>query len=297
LGNDIDLIAFNKLGEVLTFEVTNKTQTLQRVKNASIVVTNKVIIDKYIMDNSNIKLICVAATGMNNIDLEYAKQKGISVKNVAGYSTSSVAQLTFSFALHFIQRINYYDNYVKSGGWENSDIFTHLDQPFYELDGKKWGIIALGNIGTKVAQIASSFGCNICYYSTSGKNNSNKYTQVSLEILLNTCDIISIHAPLNDKTLNLINKTNLSLLKKKAILLNLGRGGIVNEYDISDELDNREIYFATDVVTKEPIEKTSPFFKIKNQNRVLFTPHIAWASLEARQRLVLSIYQNIEEFI
>ncbi|MCK5110765.1 MAG: D-2-hydroxyacid dehydrogenase [Arcobacteraceae bacterium] len=297
LGDDINLDIFNKFGDVVSFPSTKKTQTLQRVQDAQIIITNKVIIDKEIMDNSDIKLICVAATGMNNIDLEYAKQKGIVVKNVAGYSTSSVAQLTFSFALQFIQQINFYDNFVKSGGWENSDIFTNIDKPFYELDGKRWGIIALGNIGKKVASIASSFGCNVCYYSTSGKNNDSQYSQVSLEELLKTCDIISIHAPLNDTTLNLINKTNLQLLKEKAILLNLGRGGIVNEQDITDELNKREIYFATDVVTCEPIEKTSPLLKIENKNRVLFTPHIAWASIEARGRLIDGIFKNIEEFI
>ena len=297
LGDDISLKSFDTFGEVVTFESTKPTQTCQRVKDAQVIVTNKVIIDKNIMDNSDIKLICVAATGMNNIDLEYAKQKGIEVKNVAGYSTSSVAQLTFSFALQFIQKINFYDNFVKSSGWENSDIFTNIDEPFYELDDKKWGVIALGNIGQKVAQIASSFGCEVCYYSTSGKNNDDTYTQLSLEKLLSTCDVISIHAPLNDTTLNLINKDNLALLKDKAILLNLGRGGIVNEQDISNELDCREIYFATDVVTKEPIEKNSPLLKIEHKERILFTPHIAWASIEARQRLIEGIYKNIKAFI
>ena len=297
LGDDISLESFDTFGEVVTFESTKPTQTLERVKGTQVVVTNKVVIDKKIMDNSDIKLICVAATGMNNIDLEYAKQKGIEVRNVAGYSTSSVAQLTFSFALQFIQKINFYDNYVKSAGWENSDIFTNVENPFYELDGKKWGIIALGSIGQKVAQIASSFGCEVCYYSTSGQNNDSTYTQLSLEELLTTCDVVSIHAPLNDTTLNLINKDNLSLLKDKAILLNLGRGGIVNEQDISNELDCREIYFATDVVTKEPIEKSSPLLKVEHKERILFTPHIAWASIEARQRLIEGIYNNIEAFI
>lgn len=297
LGDDITLEQFNKFGKVVTFESTLNSQTLQRVQNTQIVITNKVVIDKNIMDNSDIKLICVAATGMNNIDLEYAKQKGIEVKNVAGYSTSSVAQLTFSFALHFIQKINYYDNFVKSGGWESSDIFTNIDKPFYELDGKRWGIIALGSIGKQVAKIASSFGCEVCYYSTSGQNNDSLYSRLGLEELIKSCDIISIHAPLNDETLNLVNKDNLGLLKEKAILLNLGRGGIVNEQDISDAVDKREIYFATDVVTCEPIEKLSPLLQIQNKNRVLFTPHIAWASKEARQRLIQGIIKNIEEFI
>ncbi len=297
LGDDISIDMFSTLGTVTTYPSTKPSQTLERIKNTQIVVTNKVIIDKALMDNSDIKLICVAATGMNNIDLEYAKEKKIVVKNVAGYSTSSVAQLTFAFVFQFIQNINYYDNFVKSSGWENSDIFTNNDKPFYELDNKKWGIIGLGSIGKRVATIASSFGCNVNYYSTSGINYNTNYNQISLEKMLQTCDIISIHAPLNDKTLNLINKINLSLLKNNAILLNLGRGGIVNEQDISSELDKREIYFATDVVTKEPIESKSPLLKIQQKQRVLFTPHIAWASIEARQRLVTGIYKNIKEFI
>ncbi len=297
LGDDIELSMFDKLGKVVTFKSTKPDETLERVQNNQIIVTNKVVIDKYIMDNSDIKLICVAATGMNNIDLDYAKQKGIVVKNVAGYSTSSVAQLTFSFALQFIQKINYYDNFVKSKGWENSDIFTNIDKPFYELDGKRWGIIALGNIGKKVANIATSFNCDVCYYSTSGKNSDDNYSQVDLEELLKTCDVISIHAPLNKSTLNLINKNNLNLLKDKAILLNLGRGGIVNEQDIADEVNKRELYFATDVVTKEPIEKESPLLTINNKEQILFTPHIAWASIEARQRLLEGISKNIRDFL
>jgi len=297
LGDDISLDNFNVFGEVSTYESTKYDQTIHRVKDADIVITNKVVIDKEIIDNSNIKLICVAATGMNNIDLDYASKKGIVVKNVAGYSTASVAQLTLSFALQFINQISYYDEYVKSGAWEKSDIFTHLDRPFYDLDNKTWGIIGLGSIGEQVAKVASALGCNIQYYSTSGKNNNTEYSQVDLATLLSSSDIISIHSPLNDQTLNLINKQNLALIKDKAILLNLGRGGIVNELDISEEIDKREIYFATDVVSKEPIEKDSPLLKVQNKNRILFTPHIAWASKEARIRLIDGIINNIKEFI
>ncbi|MEA3498598.1 MAG: D-2-hydroxyacid dehydrogenase [Campylobacterota bacterium] len=298
LGDDITLEQFEQFGEIVTFESTNRSETLQRVKDADIVVTNKVVIDKDIIDCSDIKLICVAATGMNNIDLEYAKQKNIVVKNVAGYSTSSVAQLTFSFALEFVQQIGYYDNYVKSGGWENSKIFTNLDKPFYELDGKVWGIIGLGNIGKNVAKIAESFGCKVQYYSTSGANNNTNYSKKLLEELLNSSDIISIHSPLNDATSNLINKTNISNIKDGSIILNLGRGGIVNEQDITDAInDNQNIYYGTDVVTKEPIEQSSPLLTINNKDKVLFTPHIAWASKEARVRLLNGIELNIKEFM
>jgi len=296
LGDDVSLEAFDKVGEVITYEVTKPTDTLNRVQDIDVVITNKVVIDKDIMDNSNIKLICVAATGMNNVDLEYAKQKGIIVKNVAGYSTSSVAQLTISIALQFVQKIAFYDNYVKSGGWENSEIFTNIDQPFFELDGKNWGIIGLGNIGKGVAKVADALGCKVNYFSTSGANNDDTYTKVSLEELLKTSDVISIHSPLNDATSNLINSSNLDIVKDGSIILNLGRGGIVNEQDISDAINSgQNVYYGTDVVTKEPIEKSSPLLTIKDKSKVVFTPHIAWASKEARVRLLEGVFKNIQE--
>jgi glycerate dehydrogenase len=297
LGDDISLDKFEQFGTLVSYDSTTPSQTLSRVKDAQIIITNKVLINKDIIDNSNIKLICVAATGMNNIDLEYAKQKGIEVRNVAGYSTSSVAQLTIAYVLQFVNQISYYDQYVKSAQWEKSDIFTHLDKPFYDLKDKIWGIIGLGNIGQEVAKIARAMGINIQYYSTSGNNNNTQYNQVDLDTLLSTSNIISIHSPLNDQTNNLINKNNLSKIQDSSILLNLGRGGIVNEEDISNELDSRELYFATDVVSKEPIESTSPLLKVKNKHQMLFTPHIAWASKEARERLVDGIFNNIKEFI
>jgi len=297
LGDDISLDQFDKYGDIEVFNITKPEQTLDRVKDAIVVVTNKVVIDKNIMDNSNIKLICVAATGMNNIDLEYAKQKGILVKNVSGYSTSSVVQLTLSFVLQFVQKVEYYDKFGKNE-WKNSEIFTNIDKPFFELDGKKWGIIGLGDIGKKVASVATAFGCEVSYYSTSGKNNNNQYKQLDLDMLLNSCDIISIHAPLNDQTNDLINVQNIKNIKKGAIVLNLGRGGIVNEKDISDTINNgADLYYGTDVVTKEPIESNSPLLSIKNKDRILITPHIAWASKEARLRLLDGIEQNIKNFI
>ena len=227
LGSDVNLDQFNDLGEVVFYDFTKPSDVLERVKDADIIITNKAIVDKNTMENSQIKLICITATGMNNIDLDYAKEKGIPVKNVAGYSTSSVAQLAISYILQFVQKINFYDNYVKSGTWENSDIFTNNDKPFYELNGKTVGIIGLGNIGKEVAKIASAFGCNVIYYSTSGKNNDDTYKSVSLEVLLQESDIISIHCALNEQTNNLLNKNNLSNLKDGSILLNLGRANLL----------------------------------------------------------------------
>jgi glycerate dehydrogenase len=297
LGDDINLEQFEKLGDVVSYNTTSSEETLNRVQDADIVVTNKVIIDKQIIDNSDIKLICIAATGMNNIDLDYAKEKSITVKNVVGYSTSSVVQLTLSFVLEFVQKIKLYDEYGKYS-WKFSEIFTNLNYPFYEIDNKNWGIIGLGNIGSGVAKVAEAFGCTVQYYSTSGQNHNTQYKSVSLEELLETSDIITIHAALNDQTLNLLNSNNIKNIKDGAILLNLGRGGIINEADISESIDNgQDIYYGTDVITKEPIESKNPLLAIKNKDRIMITPHIAWASKEARVRLLNGIEKNIEEFL
>jgi len=298
LGEDMDLSIFEKFGEVDFYDATKKEQTLERVKDVDIVVTNKVVIDKDIMDHSNLKLICVAATGMNNIDLEYAKQKGIVVKNVAGYSTDSVVQLTFAMALYLINNLRYYDDYTKSEkGWVKSDIFTHFTPTFFDLKGKKWGIIGLGEIGKGVAKVAKVFGCDVSYYSTSGKNISNEYKRLELDELLKNSDIISIHAPLNNNTKDLINSTNLPLLKDNVILLNLGRGGIINEKDLSEFMNHSSIKVALDVLEKEPISEDSPFWDVKKKQNLLITPHLAWASVESRKRLVKGIYQNIKDFL
>jgi len=296
LGDDISLNLFNEFGDVKIYQTTTKEQTVQNIGNANIVITNKVVIDKHVLDNTNIKLICVAATGMNNVDLEYAKNKNIIVKNVVGYSSASVTQLTFSIALAFIQKVSFYDNYGKNS-WCDSDIFTNISKPFYELEGKTWGIIGFGNIGKRVSVIAEAFGCNIQYYSTSSMNKNTNYNSVDLNTLLSTSNIISVHSPLNKQTDNLINKTNIHMIKDNTILLNLGRGGIVNEYDIATELDKREVYYGTDVVSKEPIEKKSPLLNIVNKDQLIITPHIAWASIESRNKLLSLIKVNINEFI
>jgi glycerate dehydrogenase len=297
LGKDISLERFKEIGELIVYETTTPIETLNRVKDADIVVTNKVVIDKDIMKNSNIKLICVAATGTNNIDIQEAKNRAIEVKNVAGYSTSSVAQVTFTLVLDLIHKIDYYKNIVSTGQWSKSPIFTNLDKPFFELENKNWGIIGLGSIGTKVANIAKSFGCNVNYYSTSGSNHNDNFKQVSLDELLEKSDIISIHAPLNDNTLNLLNSTNLNQIKDGAILVNTGRGGIINEKDLATIIDSKELYCGLDVLSEEPIREDNPLLKIRNKNRIIIVPHIGWASIEARNRLLDGVYKNILEYI
>lgn len=297
LGCDINIDEFKSFGEVEVYGTTKYDQTAQRLQDADVVITNKVVIDSNIIDNTNLKLICVAATGMNNIDLEYAKSKNIVVKNVKGYSTPSVVQLTFSLALYFVQKLEYYSNYTKSGKWCESEIFANLDVPFYELQGKKWGIIGLGEIGQKVASIAKAFDCEVNYDSTSGTNYNTNYNMLDLEELLKTSDIISIHSPLNDTTKNLLNYTNMNLLKNGAIVVNMGRGGIINEVDMAKLIDEKEIYFGLDVLEREPMIQNHPLLNIRNKNQLLITPHIGWASIESRKRLVDAIFNNIKEFV
>ena len=297
LGFDIDMSVFEALGEVKSYDITKPNETIQRLQDADIVITNKVVISKEVMDNSNLKLICISATGTNNVDLEYAKQKNIQVKNVAGYSSSSVVQLAFSMIFHIVQKLDYYKKYVDEGNWQKSQIFTHIDKAFFELDGKKVGIIGLGDIGRNFAKKASAFDCEVMYYSTSGKNSNSEYKQVSLDELLSTCDIISIHCPLNENTKDLLNYENMKNMKNGAILLNLGRGGIINEADLAKIIDEKEIYCGIDVVDIEPILEDNPLLKVKNKQRLLLTPHIGWASIEARTRLVKMVAENIKEFI
>lgn len=298
LGNDVDLDAvFGKFGEFVSHNMTEANQTVQRLQNADIVLTNKVLITKDVIAQTNLKLICVTATGVNNIDLEAAKEANIPVKNVAGYSTNSVAQQTFANILALRNSTSYYENYGKnSDGWAKSPIFVNLDRPIFELSGKRFCVIGLGTIGLEIAKIAQAFGCDVCYYSTSGNNSNSEFKRVSFKEALQ-CDIISIHAPLNENTKNLFDANALNQLKDGTMLVNSGRGGIIDEEKIAQIIDEREIYFATDVLEKEPIRADHPLLKVKNKDRLMITPHIAWASVEARKKLIELSAKNIEDFI
>lgn len=292
---ETDLSGLSDLGEAVTYQTTSVGETLERVKDADVVVTNKVVIDAAVMDASgNLKLICVAATGMNNVDLEYAAQKNITVKNVAGYSTDSVIQHTFSMLFYMMGHSRYYDEYVKSGEWQKSPIFTNVAQPFAEVKGKKWGIIGLGEIGRGVASIAKAFGAEVVYYSTSGKNSNSDFEQVGFTKLLESCDIITIHAPLNAQTKDLIGHSELLMLKAGAVLLNLGRGGIVTESALAEVIDVKEIFVGLDVLEKEPMTTPHPLMNVEHKERLYITPHIAWTSVEARDKLIASVVENIK---
>jgi len=292
---DTDLSCFDALGSVEAYQKTTPDETLKRIAEAEVIVTNKVVITKEHMQKSkNIKLICVAATGMNNIDLEAAKELGIAVKNVAGYSTDSVIQHTFSMLFYLIGHSRYYDDVVKSGEYSKSGIFTDISHPFFEIKGKKWGIIGLGEIGRGVANIAKCFGLDVCYYSTSGVNRTEDFQRMNLNELLKTCDIISIHAPLNDKTKNLLDYNELITCKEGAVVLNIGRGGIINEEAVAKIVDEKNIVFGLDVFEKEPLPQESSLLHIKNKERLYMTPHIAWTSIEARDKLIANVYENIK---
>lgn len=245
----------------------------------------------------NLELICETATGFNNIDIVYAKNNNIAVTNVAGYSTNTVAQHTFATVLSLYDKLSYYDNYVKSGDYAKSGLFTNVSKPFYELEGKTWGIIGFGAIGKRVAKIAEVFGVNVIYYSTSGKNSNSEYKRVDFKELLDQSDIISIHAPLNKDTQGLINYDALKNMKKSSILVNMGRGPIVVEADLAKALDEELIAGAAlDVFEVEPIKEDNPLISIRNKENLVVTPHIAWASVEARVRLFEEVINNIKAF-
>ncbi len=299
VGEISNLNLLEQFGDVSYYETTTPQQTLMRVKDADVIITNKVVIDRNTIEQSPyLKLICIAATGTNNVDKDAAKERGIAVKNVADYSTNSVAQGTFALLLHLLNQVSYFDKYVKEGSYSKSPIFTWLGKSFFELNGKRFGIIGLGNIGRKVARIAEAFGAEVVYYSASGQNNNQPYLRLELEEFLKTSDIVSIHAPLNEYTTNLVNYERLSLMKRSAILINAGRGGIVNERDLAKALDEDVIAAAgVDVFTKEPIHAENPLLKIKNKEKIVLTPHVTWASIESRTLLMEKVGHNIKDFL
>ena len=288
----------HKLGTVDVYEHTQADEVVSRAEGKEVIITNKVVVTKEIMEAlPDLKLICVAATGINNVDLEYAKEKGITVKNVVSYSTESVAQSTFAMLLHLLNRLSYYEVYVKSGAYAKGDIFTHHGPAFWELNGKRLGVIGLGNIGRRVARIADGFGMEVVFYSTTGRNNNINYKRFDLDTLLGTSDVVSIHASLTETTRDLINYEKIKLMRPCAIMLNTGRGGIINEADLSRALNENIIAGAClDVLSAEPIKSTNPLLKVIDKEKILITPHMAWASMESRARLIEGVARNIEQY-
>ena len=299
IGDDVSYEKFDDLGEVVIYDYSAPEQIPERIRDADIIVLNKMPVnEKTVGGAKKLKLVCVTATGTNNLDKEYLKKAGIEWRNVAGYSTEAVTQHTFAILFYLMEHLCYYDRYVKEEKYVNDEMFTHFEKHFTELSGKTWGIIGLGTIGKRVAEIASCFGAKVKYYSTSGKNHDSSYEEVSFDELLEDSDIISIHAPLDENTEGLIDKTALKKMKKSAILINVGRGPIVVEEDLANALEKGEIAAAgLDVLSEEPMRENNPLRKIKDSDKLFITPHIAWAAKETRQRLMDIIAGQISEFI
>ncbi|MGW8316167.1 MAG: D-2-hydroxyacid dehydrogenase [Bacteroidales bacterium] len=298
VGKVDNLKLLNKLGTLKTYEETAPETVVERCQGKEIVIVNKVEMTEEVMKQlPDLRLICVAATGVNNVDLNYARTNGIEVRNVAGYSTDSVAQLTFTMLLYLVNKPYYYDNYVKSGAYSRSGSFTHHRETYWELKGKRLGIIGLGTIGRQVARIAESFGMEVVFYSTTGRNNHISYKRFELDDLLKSSDVVTIHAPLNSQTRDLITYEKMKLMRPCAILLNLGRGGIINEKDLARALNDNLIGAAgIDVMEQEPINQDNPLLKLFDKDKILITPHMAWASKESRELLVEKLARNIEVF-
>lgn len=294
----VDYIKLNEFGQVVYYDLTSKEQVADRIKDANIVLTNKVVLNsENLKDASNLELICEMATGYNNIDIKYAKEKNIAVTNVTGYSTTTVAQHTFAMLLHLYDNISHFDNYIKSGEYSKSTMFTNLEPPYKDLCGKVWGIVGLGNIGKRVAKIAQAFGARVIYYSTSGKNSDSDYARVEFDSLLKQSDIISIHAPLNEKTEGLFNYETFTKMKKHSVLVNVARGPIVVDEDLARAIDEGIIGGAAlDVFKVEPMPAENPLLNVRNKEKLVMTPHIAWASEEARNRLFMDLLENISAY-
>lgn len=294
---DVSFEPFERLGEFVSYQTSTAEQARERVKDADVLMINKVLVNKELIDAAqSLKLICVAATGVNNIDIDYAASKGIPVRNVAGYSTDSVAQTTFMHILSLAGGAPYFDDSVKSGSYSRSGMFTDPNWNWWELTGKTIGIIGLGNIGKKVAKIAETFGMNVCYYSTSGTAHCQDYPCLSLEDLLRQSDIVSVHAPLNERTEGLLGVKEFAMMKPTAYVINMGRGAIIVEEDLAEAVDNGTIAGAgIDVFIQEPIPESHPYLKMKHPERMRLTPHVAWASVEARTRLVAMMADNVRK--
>lgn len=292
---DVSFYPISALGELECFQTSDREEALQRVKDAEVLIINKIKVDKELVDAApKLRLICEAATGVNNIDLEYAASKGIPVRNAVGYSTDSVVQMTFMMILSLVGRCRYFDDFVKSGEYSRSGLFTDVSKMFFELRGKRLGIIGLGNIGGNVAKVGEAFGMNVSYFSTSGTSHSKDYPSVDLDTLMSSSDIISIHAPYNERTAGLVGAEQLRKMKSTAYIVNMGRGGIIDEAALAEAIDGGWIAGAgVDVFTAEPLPADNPLLNVRNRDRLILTPHIGWASIEARERLVAMIADNI----
>ena len=287
------------LGQFVCYQSSTAAEARERVKDADVVILNKVVVNQEFLDAApKVKLIQEAGTGINNIDVELCKQRGVAVRNVAAYSTDSVAQIAWMHILNLTGRAFHYDDIVKNGTYSTFKVHTDAAHPFTELSGKTLGIVGMGAIGQKVARIGTAFDMRVIYYSTSGTGHCKDYPSVSLEELLKQSDVISIHAPYNERTAGLIGYEQLRQMKRSAVLVNTGRGGIATEEALARALDEGLIAAAAlDVYVKEPLPADSPLLHLQHPERIRFSPHVAWASVEARARLASGMAGNIRAFI
>lgn len=299
VGVDVSIDELGTLGEMMVYPNTTAVDVKEKVKDAEIIVANKAPLNEdTLKDALNVKLICEFATGYDNVDINYCKSRGIKVANIVNYSTDAVAQHTFALCFYVLEKLHHYDDYVKSGAYAAQDRFSNFDLPFTELSGKTWGIVGMGNIGRKVAKIAQAFGCKVIFYSASGNSTCTEYERVDFDTLLKESDFLSLHCPLSDKTRNLINLEALKKMKKSAVLVNVARGPVVNDEDLYTALTEEYIAGAgLDVTGTEPMKDSNPLSKIKDSNKLIITPHLAWASTEARKRCVSETYKNIVAFL
>lgn len=295
LGDDIDLSPLSDIGEAVVFEKTSPDEVRKRVLNSDVVILNKIKFNESTVGkNSKVKLLCVTATGFDNVDLDFCRSENIAVANVVGYSTDSVAQVTLAIALSLFTHLDEYNEYSKSGEYTKSGIQNRLTPVYRELAGKTWGIVGFGNIGKKVSKIAEALGCNILVYK---KNPISDYACVDIDTLCEKSDIISIHTPLNEQTKNLINKERIALMKKDAVLINSARGAVTDEEAITDAILSGNLGgFGTDVYSLEPYPENHCFNKLRDYKNVILTPHMAWGAYEARQRCIKEISENIKAF-
>lgn len=319
VGTDVSVDELKKFGEVTAYPYTNtEDEVRERVKDADIIIANKSKLNEATLkDAANVKLINEFATGYDNIDIEYCKKRGIRVTNVVNYSTDAVTQHTFALAFYVLEKLRHYDEYVKDGSYAAQSGFSNYDIPFTELAGKTWGIVGMGNIGKRVAGAAAAFGCRVIHYSVSGNGEhtgSKKGLSVELPVsgtkietelesvdfdtLLKESDFLSLHCPLSDRSRGLINYAALQKMKKTAILINVARGSVVVDRDLARALKEGLIAGAgLDVTSTEPMKNENPLSKITDSNRLIITPHLAWASTEARHRVVSESAKNIEAFL
>ena len=299
LGIDVDMSEIDKLGEVTVYPATTIENAVEHIGDADIIIANKLPLNaQTLKEAKNLKFVAQTATGTNNVDFAYTNAHGIKVANVPSYSTDSVAQHTFALLLYLVEKMRFFDDYVKNGTYSRSNCFSCLDMIYPEIAGKTWGIIGMGAIGQKVAQIATVFGCKVICYSASGRTYDMPYEQVDFDTLLSDSDIVSVHAPLNEHTKGLMNYDAFCKMKESAYFINVGRGPIVVEEDLARALEEEQIRAAgLDVLCVEPMQIDNPLLKFKDSSKIIITPHVAWATSEARQRCVDVVTENIKAFL